>query len=388
MRIRTPRPQSQPEVPSSLPPEIEHDAHQQGGTGAITTVDQLTAAVLRGICTTLFHCYSGNNDDLGLTAVFNTEARCQTVLASARSVLTGIYAEWLDAAARGEATVDPVQAASCVSWMSTHCEAARNVAVVDACRRAVVGTKNVGDACHTDSSCGPGLYCDQSAAACPGSCAARKSASSACSGDSECAAAPGGLANCAYDSTLGSMVCEAVTVVPGATLGQACGRVGSTGVICDPSLYCDNTGTTPTCQTPIPIGTACTSADQACVRPGYCTGPTGNETCQLLTLSQQTGTACGSLSTTTSQCDLVSGYICSASGTCALLGDGGQGTPCATGDASVIHPCDAGLYCESTTKTCTPKVAASGPCTSDAQCQSASCDDVSGLCRDRYCTEP
>jgi hypothetical protein len=286
----------------------------------------------------------------------------------------------------------------------------------------------LGAACDAATGCGPGLWCDT------GHCAPRKGGGEACD-QTQTLGASGNCAEdlsctsgfCSYVSAAGEscaalacdpalpLYCDGATstcqAIP--TAGQECGPSG----LCAASLYCDSSGTAPTClpnptapqpdgqtcaapffcgpssycdSTLIcrprkPVGTPCSGADQ-CLVPAVCDAAAMPNVCAPPRVA---GSACTPYGTTPSKpcsngswCHVVSGTTgtCATSPSdgqpCGAIGVGDQ-ADCATGYCAFASPGD-------TVGTCQPVGGPGAPCRGGGECL-YSCDTISRRCAGPTC---
>jgi hypothetical protein len=174
--------------------------------------------------------------------------------------------------------------------------------------------------------------------ACTSAYVGMRKAGEACTLDLECAAPPGGTADCATDSTTGAQTCQSR---PRGKSGDACHATcteRSNGRSC--SLHSDRDGSAE-CYTN--DGLFCESTTQACTALG----------------------AIGASCTGFDEC--VSAAFCD-SGICVARIALGESCVehCATGTCSYDDPCVAGAYCEG--GSCVPRKSAGAPCSVDTEC--------------------
>jgi hypothetical protein len=141
-----------------------------------------------------------------------------------------------------------------------------------------------------------------------------------------------------------------------------------------------------TCRAEIAPGAACSGSRDVCQGNALCANTGGGtpQACTTVNLVREVGGACAEA--VTGLCDGAANLFCD-SGRCRRVGDGTLGAPCRRLDFSA--PCNAGLACDSTSRTCQPQRAAGGACNDDDECLSGRCffdtGSSGGRCAAAYC---
>jgi hypothetical protein len=276
--------------------------------------------------------------------------------------------------ARGSLTLNDRALEACLAFQRSCSLAERDI--FQPCREVLEGTVERGGSCRFDDECAGDAYCTAAAGAgCPGTCAPRLPAGSACGRDGDCA---GRYSRCDSDSTTGIETCRDLTVVEGVALGARCGDTSATEVgVCRPELWCgDGGGGQRVCRELIAPGGPCQGDFDVCAAGYFCNGEGPPGACQPVTIARE-GELCDIAALTA--CDLYGGLFCVA-GRCERTGDGEVGTRCGTDTFN----CDLGLHCDRTTDTCQPELAPGESCTSRLQCSSGTCGNDS-RCAAVYC---
>jgi hypothetical protein len=353
----------------------------QGGA-----VDEVLGKALDLYCKALFECPIPSDDTLSEAVAFGNQARCRDVLS--RAGQSTLIRGWDDLRRRerdgsirvnGEAVERCFEAQSCqVSFDFQQ----------GACRAIFAGTVIEGQPCLRTEQCAGNAYCDHSEQACPGVCVARKAPGSPCSSADECSAQGSGRTECDYANSSGTGTCtERVESI--ATEGQACSLVPSPGaeiVLCTPGLWCDEAASgTGVCRKPLPPGESCDTTDDVCVTGAFCHGPPGLQTCQTVELLG-VGQSCARLdSEPPRMCDVFAGSTCDTTSQVCVVKGRSRGSRCDISDLGDLIPCDTGLYCRSSTRTCEPQVAEGQPCDSDQHCNAGQCSSTTRVCVSTYC---
>jgi hypothetical protein len=350
-----------------------------GGSGPVdpSTYEGFLAARIQRWCEQVMTCPIPNDDQLGARAVLQTTARCEQfygeIVARSQS-----YSDLEAAVASGRTRFHADRAATCLASAAGCTEYA--FSETGACATVLEGTFAIGQACNTQYDCVPGSYCAADDYSCPGTCAAQKAPGSPCEFDYEC------------DTSAGPAVCDWLLDVPvcvtrpqqaGAVVGEACGVLPSgTRMACADGLWCD--GASGICQTPIPIGTACTDIDAPCAGLAFCIDDGTTEMCRNVSVNRAGQPCDGQSGLPTRVCDPLASLLC-VNGLCEVAGNGSEGSRCVPGDMGELS-CQRGLYCDSNLDpaVCVRLQPAGTACSGSPQC-AGSCDYVTHTCVDRYC---
>jgi hypothetical protein len=303
---------------------------------------------------------------------FGDEGRCASELA--RALLEDVRLGALRAgAASGALRVEPAAMQACLDaarQCSQPFESLPGGALtyddLSPCREVFDGTVPVGGSCNLSEECAADAMClvgePGGAAACSGTCVARRDAGATCTVDRECAGGPGTWPVCHEGR------CVVVQIEPTAAAGQACGRHEIDRIrSCPDGSWCPRVaiGREVPCVALVGLGESCSPGE-----PPYAECAEGrcvSGRCQGYDVVRAPGEAC----TGDAVCDGFASLFCNG-GTCALA-TGAPGSDCAVGPWFTEDDCPP------------PRRAAVGaPCTAHFACESGICGFslgcLSGLC--------
>lgn len=352
------------------------ESHGGGSGGGPVPIDRIDDELAGAVCAYLERCPPADNDTIGARILLGTS----TTMTCEEAFLTSQVAGASDLQRRvaaGTEIYDPVAARACIDLFRSSCLPPASGTLVPAvCSGVVEGTRAVGQGCESSDECVGDAYCDGFGSTRCGTCMARVAVGAACDSDVQCQRA--GLdwgAICATSGT-GPGHCVEVRVTQNVAAGGVCGRVSEDGNVrtvgvCAAGLYCterryDAAGT---CARPVPVGTACESANVPCVGDAFCAPDASGRSCQAVTVRTRVGETCDEAMLVF--CNSLDRLEC-VSGTCQSTGDGTVGSMCRRRDFSV--PCNAGLYCDSTTMQCTATKPDGATCSSDSECTTGTCN--------------
>lgn len=263
-----------------------------------------------------------------------------TIVASMKTLTTGVCQDIANAVAASRATYDGAKGTTCLAALQAATCASTEVTLDSAaCSGVLTGTVAPGGACFTDLDCNGGL-CNLNET-CPGKCVAFIAAGGACgSGAPEGAACAPGLG---CDNA--SQTCK--------TLSDAGGPCP-----CKAGTYCNATNSCVARQT----SGSCTSSDQ-CAFGHDCV----SSTCTAF-VGVGSGCVAGATPYDRSRCGLGS-YCDPGTSTCVAWPD--------VGGSCAYAPCQNG-YCDSGTKLCVAPLADGATCSDFSQCLIGSYCDVLG----------
>lgn len=351
-----------------------------GGSSNMVTVgelDEFFDAQGKGFCQRAFRCFEGNDDFSTAHLIFQTLARCQTLVE--RITATGASQRDLRAqSAAGHLHLVPEQAQRCLEDLAA-CNGPNNFDG-GSCRDVFEGDAALGEPCQRSSDCLGDAYCDTTAS-CPGSCVARKPEGEPCSRDDECSYTEGVLS--CYHGMAATGMCHTQTWAPKAAKGEPCTRRLSPAaqvVTCADDWWCDtapsgdpDTDVMGVCALPIANGMPCRDSDDVCAT-GVCN--TDTLVCAPVQVATGEGDACNKEELVI--CDPLRGLVCGKDLKCQGSGDGSEGSGCYNSDYQL--GCKPGLYCDRTGATssdelgtCRPLVAAGDACGANSACESNSC---------------
>jgi hypothetical protein len=318
-------------------------------------MDQVPAQYADALCDAVSSCFG----DLASSVI---PGDCTSRLT--KQIEQGELGDLSAAIAAGTASYDGTKVPACVAAVrAASCDALERRPPA-ACREAVVGKVQAGEACTRGLECGGDAYC-KVAAMCPGTCTAREAAGAACASDNDC---QDGLA-------CNNAICQAH-----AAAGQPCG-----GMLpqCSSGLYCagfDAKAMTPgSCRSfkevfSSPVGQSCDlSTGALCASGSYCAfdsvegmmakflcvGPSSSGGACALAIPESCpqGEFC--------DVDLAMGKFKS---TCKALP--GEGEPCRPANA-VGSRCGTSLVCDGAA--CRAQVGLGADCSTGLTCESGSC---------------
>jgi hypothetical protein len=253
----------------------------------------------------------------------------------------------------------------------------------------IKGMQKTGDACNLNEECEGEAFCRFTDHSCPGTCAPRLPAGSACTIENDVCAQ--GTVCFTVDEAgqaleLGS--CTPFVRSYAAGSEEVCGGKRSNDsyeyIACPAELFCHypeeprGLGTRlGSCGPPLALGAPCHGSTDACAGDARCLGADGAHTCQPFRWLSA-GEACAE-NDLSRGCDLRADLACRA-GRCQPIGDGSPDT-CSRAHGPLL--CKEGFLCQQ--DQCVALREGGEPCEIPIQCRSGACDPRTKTCRERYC---